>query len=561
MRNLSAEVPQGGEAVKMKQCSRSFSTLFYIAALLLLGTAQAFPAENDPPTQVPRLAQIAAHVSLEPAGTNQWTQAVLNTPLTTGDRVSVDQNGHAELQMGQLAIRAWKYADLTVANLTNATTQLALVQGSLHVRTFSLSPDANVEVDTPNGAITVMQPGDFRLDAYTSDGGTLVTVDSGEVQITGPGLSQILGAGECVHLVGSNPVHVFRQRMPGKDPFDIWSQQRDRTLLSSVARRYVNPGTIGSEELDRYGTWEQTPEGPVWYPAGVSVNWSPYSTGHWTWISPWGWTWVDADAWGFAPFHYGRWTRTESRWGWIPGPREVAPIYSPAMVAFVAGARFSSEDGVLLSGWFPLGPGEPFYPSYFCSPRYFTEVNLTNLRDLGSIRRNLNASNYSSYYHTRIALHSIRYVNRMAGTITVPSRQFAAGQEITPDKAIHLTVQQRASARIVPHPMVAPTLQSLVPHPIASVPVPAERPELMTPPPPPQSDDRMRLIARTPSPAASPDFEQRLPALGLDPGRPLDPGQVNNLAEGRPAGPASTAEFPPHRSSSPGTTSHRNRRR
>ncbi|MGO8720345.1 MAG: DUF6600 domain-containing protein, partial [Acidobacteriaceae bacterium] len=558
-----------------KMSALFFDTLLQLA-FLLPGTAQAFPAEIDPPARVARLAQIAAQVSLEPAGTKQWTQAVGNTPLTTGDRVSIDPSGHAELQMGQLAVRAWKYTDLTLVNLTNMTTQLALAQGSLHVRTFSLDPQDNVEVDTSNGAITAIQPSDVRIDAYTSDGGTLVTVDSGAVEISGPGLSEVLGAGECLHLVGSDPVHVLRQRMPGKDPFDVWSQQRDRAFLSSATRRYVNPNTPGSEDLDPYGTWAQTPDyGPVWYPAGVSVNWSPYAKGHWTWISPWGWTWVDADAWGFAPFHYGRWIRIGSRWGWIPGPREVAPVYSPAMVAFVGGARFAS-DALPLSRWFPLGPGEPFYPSYFCTARYFTAVNLTNLR---KARGNLNASNYFRYYHTRIGLHSIRYVNRMVGTIAVPSKQFAVGQEITADTAIHLTAQQRTSAWIVSHPMVAPTPQSLVPHPIASVPVPAERPELMTLPrqpeaalPPhatpgessrlqPQPDDRLRLIARTPPPAASPGFEQRLPALSLDPGRPLDPGQVNNLAQGRPAGPASTAEFPPRRSSSPGAASHRNRGR
>src|ERR1035437_2432799 len=135
---------------------------------LLLGTVQAWAAVSDPPSRVARLAQIAAQVSLEPAGTNQWTQAVPNTPLTTGDRLYVNHEGHAELQMGELAVRAWKYTDLTVANLANDTAQLAVAQGSLHVRTFALRAEKDVEVDTPNGAITVLQPGDFRLDVYTN---------------------------------------------------------------------------------------------------------------------------------------------------------------------------------------------------------------------------------------------------------------------------------------------------------------------------------------------------------------------------------------------------------
>ena len=52
-------------------------------ALLLLGSAHAWAAAGDPPARVARLAHLTAHVSLEPAGTSQWTQAVPNTPLTT----------------------------------------------------------------------------------------------------------------------------------------------------------------------------------------------------------------------------------------------------------------------------------------------------------------------------------------------------------------------------------------------------------------------------------------------------------------------------------------------
>jgi Family of unknown function (DUF6600) len=562
----------------MKQYSRLFSGFFSIAALLLLGVAQAFPAESDPPSRVARLTQIAGQVALEPAGTNQWTQAAGNTPLTTGDRIYVDLNGHAELQMGQIAVRVWRYTDLTLANLSNAATQLALTQGSLHVRTFSLSSDISVEVDTPNGAITVVEPGDVRLDVYMGDGGTLVTVDSGEVQLRGPKLSKILGAGQSARLLGSALVTFLPQRMPGKDPFDLWSQQLDRKLLSSGTLQYVNPNTIGLDDLDQNGTWNRTPDdGAVWYPTGVATHWSPYANGHWTWIFPWGWTWVDADTWGFAPFHYGRWIRTGSRWGWVPGPREVAPVYSPAMVAFVGGAHFYGKGGDPLAGWFPLGPGEPFYPSYISSARYFTEINMTNLRGAGPARRKLNASNYASYYHTHLGFRSIRYVHRRLGTIAVPLQQLAAGQEITPDLAMHPSAQQLLNTRILTHPRVAPTLQSLAPHPVASIPVPAERPEMVllsqpteaalaapatpgespgTPPNP-----RLRVIAGTSPPATSAGFEQQLPALNLEPGRPLDAAQMHNLAQGRLAGPADPADFPPDRSFSPGAALHRNRKR
>jgi hypothetical protein len=479
--------------------------------------------------------------------------------------------------MGGVAVRAWKYTDLTVVNLANHVTQLAVAQGSLHVRTFGLHADMPVEVDTPNGAITVLQPGDFRLDVYTNGGGTLVAVDAGAIQISGPGVSKILGAGESVHLVGSNPIQILAQRMPGKDPFDVWSQRRDRAFLSSEARRYVNPNTVGSEDLDAYGTWSETLEyGPVWYPSNLPSAWSPYSNGRWTWIAPWGWTWVDADAWGFAPFHYGRWTDLGSRWGWIPGPSGVATVYAPAMVAFVAGGSFSEKGGAPLTGWIPLAAGEPFYPAYACSAGCFTAVNLSNVSDARSNPRHVKASSYFAYYHSRSGFRSIRYIHQKAGTIAVPSDAFASGRAIATDAVIHPTVQQLASARILSHPLVAPIPQSVLPDPVNSVPVPAARvpvvvasnleatkvPQGADPESsivPSQPGERFWLIARTPPPAASPTLEQQLPALHQNDGRPLDPEQWKNLAAGRLAGRATVREFPPGSISSASGTGRPNR--
>ena len=348
-------------------------------------------------------------------------------------------------------------------------TQLAVAQGSLHVRTFTLTGDKPVEVDTPNGAITVLQPGDFRLDVYTNAGGTLVAVDAGAIQISGPGISKILGAGESVHLVGSNPIQVLTQRMPGKDPFDVWSEQRDRAFLSSEARRYVNPDTVGLEDLDAYGKWSDTLEyGPVWYPSNLPAGWTPYSNGRWSWVAPWGWTWVDSEAWGFAPFHYGRWTDLGSRWGWIPGPTGAPAVYGPAMVVFVGGASFLSEAGAPLAGWISLGAGEPFYPAYACSAACFTEVNLSNVSEARSNPQRIPASSYFSYYHSRAGFRSIHYTHQKATTVAVAANVLAYGREITADMVIHPTSQQWASARILSHPLVAPVMQSVLPQMVSS---------------------------------------------------------------------------------------------
>ncbi len=484
------------------ECHRSISQASRLAAILILSTLflllapfsaaaqdsappQDSATTQDPPIRVARLAQIAGQVSVEPAGVDQWTEASANYPLTTGDRLYADQDGRVELQMEQTAVRVWRDTDLSITNLTDNITQLGVSQGSLHVRTFGLTPGNTVEIDTPNGAITVTQPGDFRLDCYTGGGGTVVTVDSGAVELSGPNLNESLGSGQSVRLMGTDSIQATELSMPGEDPFDAWNRQRDRHMLSSQTRQYVNPDTVGSDDLDQYGTWSQSPDyGEVWYPTGVPVDWVPYTTGRWVWVSPWGWTWVDTYPWGFAPFHYGRWAYFGSRWGWVPGPFGVVPVYSPALVGFVGGAEFS-VGGVGLSAWFPLGPGEPYYPSYHHSERYFTQINVTNINRtvINKVTNitTINNNNYYNYYHNQNNVKNIRYVNRNAGTIAVHANEFASGRAITPKTVIRPTPQQVAHAQIIPHPPVAPTARSVVPRPVAAVPVSVVRPNLIAP--------------------------------------------------------------------------------
>jgi len=119
----------------------------------------------------------------------------------------------------------------------------------------------------------------------------------------------------------------------------------------------VAEGVTGAEDLSAYGSWQTVPgTGDVWVPP-VDPDWAPYSDGDWAWVDPWGWTWVDAAPWGFAPFHYGRWTYSRTRWVWVPGPRNTPQVYAPHLVTFVGG-------GANDVSWFPLGPREMWTPSW-----------------------------------------------------------------------------------------------------------------------------------------------------------------------------------------------------
>lgn len=434
----------------MKTRPQSRIALFFLALMVLALPLRA-QESGDPPGRVARLSYMEGAVSFEPSGENNWSQASLNYPLTTGDRLWTDNGARAELETGNIAMRMSEQTDLTTTNLTDQLLQLGLAQGSLRITAYDLRSGSQVEVDTPIAAVTIVQAGSYRIDTYPDQSKTLVTVNRGEVQITGNGLNQTLQSGQAVMLTGTDPVQVGAVDVPGPSSFDEWCAQRDGKYQNARSRQYVSPYVPGYYDLDQYGSWATVAAyGPIWYPAGLAVGWCPYRYGRWAWVEPWGWTWVDSAPWGFSPFHYGRWVQVGVRWGWLPGPIAVAPIYGPAFVAFVGGAGFSVGFGVGgIAAWFPLGPGEPFYPWYHHSDGYLRQVNITNVR-------NINVTNITNVSN----INNIHYRYQTVATTAVNANAFRASEPVARNM-VKVNPQQLARAQVIPHPEINPTPRAI----------------------------------------------------------------------------------------------------
>jgi hypothetical protein len=529
-----------------------------------------FADAGDPPARVARLSFIKGAVSLQPSGANDWSQASLNYPLTAGDRIYTDQDSQAELEIGSVAVRASATTDLTVANLNDQFMQLGLGQGAIRVHVYDLPSGDSIEVDTPNGALTLLLPGDYRIETFPKNNATLVSVTNGGLVVSGGIVTQNVESGQAVKLTGTDPIQVAFVSPPDADDFDQWCWQRDSHFLASDSMSYVSGETPGYSDLDANGVWdEQTSYGPVWYPSGVGAGWVPYRVGRWVWVVPWGWTWVEREPWGFAPFHYGRWVFLGGRWGWVPGPIAERPYYAPALVAFVGGPNFSFSMGAVgVQAWFPLGPGEPYFPWYHHSGDYLLQVNVTNLRHASNITDLISVTNISS----------IHFVNQRVATTAVPTATFRSGQRID-RQVVRVSPEQLSKAGIIPHPETNPTARALgggrpvsIPPPIATHPRLPPTPQGLAPPgasqpyQPPvaarnapvaagiagvRSGTEPRWIIRSPLPPSSVPFSSRLPAMQAHPGRPLEPQQVENLQAGRPAGPMRDSEFPPHPAPAP----------
>lgn len=516
------------KTIKRSECC----TTVLLALLLLPIPMQRAGAQDqeDPPTRAARLAYMEGSVSFEPAGESDWVQAGLNRPMTTGDKIWADKESRAELQVGSARIDLSSNTGVSFLNLDDRTAQIELSSGALNIHVRHLNRDDVFEIDTPNQAFSIFQPGRYRVEASEDGTYTVVSIREGEGESTGNGQTYTVHAGQRATFEGTNTLSAQVENLGAPDDFDTWSYGRYDRYDNARSARYVSRDVVGYEDLDDYGDWRPDSNyGDVWFPR-VSGDWAPYREGHWAWIDPWGWTWVDEDPWGYAPFHYGRWLSIEGRWGWVPGPSNVEPVYAPALVAFVGGGF-----GVGVA-WFPLGPREVFVPSYGVSRDYVNRVNISNTT--------VNTTTITNVYNTTIVnnnttIHNVSYVNRnVAGAVTaVPQQAFASAQPVA-RAAVRVTPQQAASAQVVSRAAVIPTSNSVLGSHAAT----ANRVTK-----PPAALATRQVIAKATVPPAPVSFAARQQTLAAHPGQPVARQQLQNS-------PSSTvaAARPPVKQAPPG---------
>ena len=284
--------------------------------------------QQDPPTRVARLNYMEGSVSFQPGGENDWVTAELNRPLVTGDNLWADENSRAELHIGSTALRLGPKTGITLLEVSDQAAQIRLVQGSLIVNVRHVDDENAYEIDTPNVAFVVTQPGDYRMDVDPDGNRTDVTVWRGRGEATGGGNTYSMGANQYAKFTGNgnDQLDYSAGDVPNQDGLDSWAQDRDQNEDRSDAANYVSRDMTGYEDLDQYGDWSYIADyGMVWRPTALVPGWAPYRYGNWTWVAPWGWTWVENEPWGFAPFHYGRWAFSADRLGVGSGTEHGAP--------------------------------------------------------------------------------------------------------------------------------------------------------------------------------------------------------------------------------------------
>jgi len=328
------------------------------------------PATELPHGWVGRLSLVSGKVSVRVS--EEWLDAALNVPVTAGSLLRTSAQARAEIEIGGDTIELAPESEIGITKLDDHAIRVAVVGGRIGFALGRLGDGERVEVEVSGEGVRLLQPGCYDIDA----GNRRIAVSAGAA------VSE-----------DSDPTDATVQPAAG-DEVAEWCRSRDYDETRLATPYYISPYVTGFAELDAAGSWEHTAQyGAVWVPIGLPADWAPYRDGHWRWIAPWGWTWIDDQPWGFAPSHYGRWAFIGEHWAWVPGSFVGNPVYVPAAVAFLgtAGVGLSVADSNSPAiAWFPLAPGEAYWPSYSGDLAYVRSLNQGDVADLDTIQLDAN---------------------------------------------------------------------------------------------------------------------------------------------------------------------------
>jgi hypothetical protein len=404
-----------------------------IAAVALPAVAQA---QSEPPARVGRLAFTQGTVSFHDPQQEGWTQAITNTPLTSGDAIWTEPNAHSEVSFGGTRIRMDGATQLDMLDVDDSQTRLQLDQGRVDVRSFAMDANQPYSVLTPRGTVSVLQQGDYYVEAGSQQDPTRLGVRTGTAEFQAlNGQTVPVHPGEVAEILGdpNDPqIRIVNTAPPA--PAAYWAV-RDRQVVYDQPPQYLTASLTGYEDLNAYGAWTNDPGyGEVWYPRAAPVGWEPYRTGRWIYQAPWGWTWVDEQPWGFAPYHYGRWAHIGSRWGWVPPERDVRPVYAPALVAFVGGVELAAVLGNRATapvGWFPLGPREAYVPPYATNQDYYMRLNRGARVQDDVLRERWDAAQHREAFTAGERAGERRALMNQRFATVVPAATFVRSQPVT----------------------------------------------------------------------------------------------------------------------------------
>src|SRR5262249_50972479 len=169
-----------------------------------------------------------------------------------GDRLWSDAGARTEVQIGSASVRIGSSTSASVLNVDDQIAQFEVTQGSVFVNARRLEPGQIIEIDTPNLAMSISQPGAYRIDVDPNGDSTGVAVRRGQADVYGEGAAYVISTGQSYRFYATGLQQREYAALPPPDEFDQWAASRDRVYETTVSTQYVSPDVIGYADLDQY---------------------------------------------------------------------------------------------------------------------------------------------------------------------------------------------------------------------------------------------------------------------------------------------------------------------
>lgn len=409
------------------------------------------------PSRVGRVSLVSGDVGFRGPGEPSWSDAAINDPVSAGAAVRTDVQARAEMRIGADTIDLAQRTEAAVAGLDDRAIKMVLDHGRIDLDVPRLGAGESIEIDFPRGAVRLLAPGRYDVDTGNADERPRIAAYTGGARFSGGGADVPVKAGDALVLSGPGAARTETEPATA-DEFAQWCGSRAVDEQTLAAPYFVADAMTGFAALDAAGAWRSDPKfGEVWVPTDPPGGWAPFRFGHWRWVAPWGWTWIDDQPWGFATSHYGRWAFADGQWVWAPGKLQAHPSYAPAVVAFLGtpgvGLSYPDSFGPAIA-WFPLAPGEVYWPSDTSDLDTIRDLNRGQIADLDMIRMRADGEPPAEIANGHFA-------NRQFASV-VPRPVFVAGDAVLP-ALVHLPLRRLQNApaimgspRIGPPPPPAP---------------------------------------------------------------------------------------------------------
>jgi len=347
---------------------KSWVKLIVCLFLVSLAMVHSALAANSPAITVGRVYYIEGDLLRYVPEEKDWVSMVKDAPFGTEDTLFSGNQGMAEMIVPNGTwIRIGDNTQIQFIALDTDLSEMDIASGI--ARFYNKSSRSVIKATSPFGYV-LANPGAV-FDFYVGENSVEVVAVKGKVSFihTATNTRYDVSAGSPSILTDQDQVTSGDGTV---DPdWNRWNTTREhfwaaKARVKGKSFNYLPPSLQNeSYALEENGRWESVPyEGSsrwFWRPTTVSVGWSPFTTGRWTYWNG-DQVWVPAEPFGYVTHHYGNWVYVRNRWYWAP-PVATARIGLPLLNIgfFWYPGRVSWIHSGQYVGWVPLAPRETYY--------------------------------------------------------------------------------------------------------------------------------------------------------------------------------------------------------